>query len=68
MKSIFGRTGKPKTWMEKGGQDLIDYALLAGFVAVTAGALSPVIADSFGQVFSKIVGVVLSTSSRDSAI
>lgn len=68
MKAIFSRIGKFKIWMAIRGQDLIDYALLAGFLAVTAGALSPVVANSFGQVFSKIVGVVASASTRGSAI
>ena len=30
-----------KIWKEKHGQDLIEYALMAGFVAVAAGALMP---------------------------
>lgn len=36
------------------GQDLIEYALMAGFVAVAAGALMPSIANSISTVFSKI--------------
>jgi Flp pilus assembly pilin Flp len=36
------------------GQDLIEYALMAGFVAVAAGALMPNIASSISTVFSKI--------------
>ena len=36
------------------GQDLIEYALMAGFVAVAAGALMPNIASSINTVFSKI--------------
>ena len=30
-----------KIWKDKRGQDLIEYALMAGFVAVAAGALMP---------------------------
>lgn len=67
MKAIVYRIGKFKIWNENRGQDLIDYVLLAGFLAVTAGALSPVVADTFGQVFSKIVGVVASASTGNSA-
>ena len=67
MKAILRRIGKLGIRMESRGQDLIDYALLAGFLAVTAGALSPVVANSFDQVFSRIVGVVVSASTRDSA-
>jgi len=36
------------------GQDLIEYALMAGFVAVAAGALMPNVSSSISTVFSKI--------------
>ena len=41
-------------WAEKKGQDLIEYALLAGFVAVAAGAIMPDVASSISTIFSKI--------------
>ena len=41
------------------GQDLIEYALMAGFVAVAAGAIMPSVATSISQIFSQ-VGSVLS--------
>ena len=40
------------------GQDLIEYALMAGFVAVAAGALMPNMASSISTVFSKISSVM----------
>jgi pilus assembly protein Flp/PilA len=40
------------------GQDLIEYALMAGFVAVSAGALLPNIATSVSTVFSSLASVV----------
>jgi len=40
-------------------QDLVEYALLAGFVAVAAGALLPGISDSISLIFSRM-GSVLS--------
>ena len=36
------------------GQDLIEYALMAGFVAVAAGAIMPGVATSINLVFSKV--------------
>jgi len=36
------------------GQDLIEYALMAGFVAVAAGAIMPGVAVSINLVFSKV--------------
>lgn len=41
------------------GQDLVEYALLAGFVAVAAGALLPAISTSVSTIFSRM-GSVLS--------
>ena len=46
------------------GQDLIEYALMAGFVAVAAGAIMPGVAISISQIFSK-VSSVLSTALVD---
>jgi len=42
-------------------QDMIEYALLAGFVAVAAGALLPGISTSISTIFSKM-GSVLTTA------
>jgi len=36
------------------GQDLIEYALMAGFVAVAAGAIMPGVSTSISTVFSKV--------------
>jgi pilus assembly protein Flp/PilA len=43
------------------GQDLIEYAMMAGFVALAAGATVPNIATSISTVFSK-VGSVMTTA------
>jgi pilus assembly protein Flp/PilA len=40
------------------GQDLIEYALMAGFVAVAAAAAMPNISTTLGTVFSKISSVM----------
>ena len=47
-----------KIWRDKQGQDLIEYALMAGFVAVAAGALMPTVSTSISTVFSKISSVM----------
>ena len=47
-----------KVWKDKHGQDLVEYALMAGFVAVAAGALMPNVASSISTVFSKISSVM----------
>jgi Flp pilus assembly pilin Flp len=41
-------------WKHKYGQNLIEYALMAGFVALAAGAIMPGIADTINSIFSKI--------------
>ena len=44
------------------GQDFIEYALMGGFVAVAAGAISPGVAESISSVFSKVNSVMLSAA------
>ena len=48
-------------WKDTRGQDLVEYALLAGFVAVAAGALLPAISASVSKIFSRM-GSLLSTA------
>ncbi len=40
------------------GQDLVEYALLAGFIAVAAGALLPGISGSISTIFSRMASVL----------
>ena len=47
-----------KIWKDQRGQDLIEYALMAGFVAVAAGAIMPGVATSLSQIFSKVASVM----------
>ena len=56
-----------KIWKDQRGQDLIEYALMAGFVAVAAGAIMPGVATSLSQIFSK-VGSVLSSANASSSL
>ncbi len=46
------------------GQDLIEYALMAGFVAVAAGAIMPGVASSISTVFS-LVGSVMTNAAAN---
>jgi len=46
------------------GQDLIEYALMAGFVAVAAGAIMPGVASSISVIFSKISSVMSAASTQ----
>lgn len=47
-----------KIWQDDVGQDLIEYALMAGFVAVAAGAIMPAVSSSISKIFSKISSVM----------
>jgi pilus assembly protein Flp/PilA len=45
---------KLRIWKDNHGQDLVEYSLMAGFVAVTAGAIMPGVASMISQIFSKV--------------
>jgi Flp pilus assembly pilin Flp len=49
-------------WKDQKGQDLIEYALMAGFVAVAAGAIMPGVASSINIVFSKVNSVMIESA------
>jgi Flp pilus assembly pilin Flp len=55
-----------KVWKDQKGQDLIEYALMAGFVAVAAGAIMPGVATSISTIFSKIASVMAGASNQGS--
>ena len=57
---------KLQIWKDKKGQDLIEYALMAGFVAVAAGAITPGVADSISTIFSKVASVMTGAASQGS--
>ena len=44
------------------GQDLIEYALMAGFVAVAAGAIMPGVSQSISTVFSKVNSLMVAAA------
>jgi pilus assembly protein Flp/PilA len=58
MKRLIAAAVRLQIWKDNQGQDLIEYALMAGFVAVSAGALMPSISTSISTVFSKVGSVM----------
>jgi len=50
LNQIFGS----RLWKDQRGQDLIEYALLVGFVAVAAGAVMPTLATEFSTIYSRV--------------
>jgi pilus assembly protein Flp/PilA len=53
-----------RAWRDRRGQDLIEYALMAGFVAVAAGAIMPGVASSISTIFSSIASVMTAASTQ----
>jgi Flp pilus assembly pilin Flp len=64
MNTIFNLVWKLRIWTDEHGQDLIEYALMAGFVAVSAGAIMPGVATSISKIFSKISSVMSAASTQ----
>ena len=50
-------------WRDKKGQDLIEYALMAGFVAVAAGAIMPGVAVSIQTIFTRVNSIMAAAAS-----
>jgi pilus assembly protein Flp/PilA len=63
MKTIFNLVWKVRIWADTRGQDLIEYALMAGFVAVAAGAIMPGVSSSISTIFSKVSSVMTNAAS-----
>ena len=63
MKRLEGLSNKLCVWItvlarDARGQDLIEYALMAGFIAVAAAASMPNINSNLSTVFSKVSSVM----------
>jgi len=50
-----------KFWTDIQGQDLVEYALAAGMVAVAAVAAMPALSTTVNNVFSKIGSIIQSS-------
>ena len=61
MKGLIHWIWSREFWRETRGQDLIEYALMAGFVAVAAGAVMPSVSTSISTIFSKIGSVLVAS-------
>jgi pilus assembly protein Flp/PilA len=64
MHTIMNRIWKLRIWLDTRGQDLIEYALMAGFVAVAAGAIMPGVATNISKIFSKVSSVMSAASTQ----
>ena len=50
-------------WNETLAQDLIEYALMAGFAAVAAGAFMPGVTSEISVIFSKVTSALIAAGS-----
>jgi pilus assembly protein Flp/PilA len=57
-----------RLWSVTLGQDLIEYSLMAGFVAVAAGAIMPNVAGSVSTIFSKVSSVLFNSAGAQSGM
>ena len=48
---------RAKIWHDERGQDLVEYALLAGFITVAVAATFPPAADDISTIFSRLASV-----------
>jgi Flp pilus assembly pilin Flp len=62
MRYLYNNLWRLRFWKDTHGQDLIEYALLAAFIAVAGVATFPPVASNISTIFSKI------TSSMNIAI
>lgn len=61
MKRIQEQLWKMEFWKDTQGQDLVEYALAAGLVAVAAVACMPGLSGTVNQVFTKIGSIINSS-------
>jgi pilus assembly protein Flp/PilA len=62
MKTVVNFVWKLRIWTDAHGQDLIEYALMAGFVAVSAGAIMPGVATNISKIFSKVASAMTASA------
>jgi Flp pilus assembly pilin Flp len=50
-------------WKDQRGQDMVEYALLAGFITIAAGALFPPVDQSISTIFSRVSSLLTASVS-----
>jgi pilus assembly protein Flp/PilA len=61
---IYRLAVRARIWRDDRGQDLIEYALMAGFVAVAAGAIMPGVSTSISTIFSEVSSVMTAAAAQ----
>ena len=61
MTRIIDASLKLKIWKDTQGQDLAEYALMAGFLAAATGFTLPAVAADIAAVLTKVVAILSNT-------
>jgi len=64
MKTLNQLILKARVWSDVRGQDLVEYALMSGFVAVAAGAIIPGVSVSISKIFSSVASCMKGSASQ----
>jgi pilus assembly protein Flp/PilA len=64
MKKLNTLIWKLRIYKDTRGQDLIEYALMVGFIAVAAGAVIPGVVTSIRNIFEKISSALVSSANQ----
>jgi Flp pilus assembly pilin Flp len=67
MTKIIETSLKLKIWKDNHGQDLIEYALMAGFLACASGFTLPQIASSIANVRGSVTAILMGTGGSTTA-
>jgi pilus assembly protein Flp/PilA len=61
MTKILNASLKLKIWKDTRGQDLTEYALLAGFLAAASAVTLPQVASSITSIFTTVIAMLAGT-------
>jgi len=67
MAKLIDASLKLKIWKDTHGQDLMEFALLAGFLAAASGFTLPQVAASISSVFTTVAAILAGTDGSVSA-
>jgi len=67
MTKIIETSLKLKIWKDNHGQDLMEYALMAGFLACASGFTLPQIAASIANVLGTVTAILVGTGTSTTA-
>lgn len=63
MSTIIATLLRLRIWRDEGGQDLVEYALLAGLAAVASGLFVPDLSASMNTVYSRLASKLVQAAS-----